>query len=376
MNTATVREVLAESSELIRFRFVKDRVWMSKGTIYRYWKAPIQEDLNAYMAFLRTYTSAKNLAASDTVVDPIIHRRNKRIGTYRQIEIGETYEDFDGKTELVVYQVLKEVTDGLHFEYASLRTRHTIEDTHVYMDWDTLIECPESTVGNIWRCRTTVDPETGEYQAELTRTKGVAWTKAYTDQTFAAAGGGVTVTLQGNQAAIPAPTANTRRNIYSHDWRENDQGLYDGRIRKKETAAKTFGPYIFLRTDDPVTSTYLYENQDAPVEVPSGFLGRSVFDRNPLDDTWSGNLNVREGTDTIDWVNERDYEFYFLSTRGEHIYVYVKYTSSAHASEDHLIIPLAQAATYTVVGSRDSHKTNIFNLGRNRFKAQRVQKLD
>lgn len=369
--------VLSESKAIVQEQ--EHATWIPKGAVRRFWRNAWGAEIGKYAKFLRSYASGDNYpTATQAVTNPVLFRKGKESGTWRQVRVGvvwQTFREKEGESrELVVFQDLVEVTAGFHWEYASFRSSAGDEDTHGYLRMEDKIDAPDDTPGVMWRSVNTMNEDDGTYDIDVRRTTRNARTRGFTLVQWPASQGQIDIVQYDAAAALPSLRVNSPRNIYRRRWAQGEDGLYDGEEEYEQTTSNEFGPILSGRIGGLNETMYLYENRDSWVEFPAGYEGRGRWTRNPEDNTWNGSLSLTEVVVSIDWTNERDYEHAFLSTRGEFTYVYVKFTTSATNAETH--IQTVSGVGYTVVGGRDGHVTDLRFMGRGRIKAKRVETKD
>jgi hypothetical protein len=121
----------------------------------------------------------------------------------------------------------------------------------------------------------------------------------------------------------------------------------------------------------------MYENRDAVVDVPSGSKGSGVWGRNREDDTYNGQLRIREDLPSYSWWGGTgEWCFWYITTIGGELYnmyVYDKYTRSQTSATSHINTNLG--GDYRNIGQNDGHVTDITPIGMGRLRARRLELL-
>jgi hypothetical protein len=263
--------------------------------------------------------------------------------------------------------------------HASMRGVAEDADRILYKNSNAPIDAPANPVGGIYHADNTLQDD-GTYDAKLQLNTAKELITEYPAETLSGTDGSTQVSLYRNSSTIPALPANVMRHMYQQKFARNDFGLYDGAVEHKATASQEFGAIISTRTDQVDVTQYQYANRDSWVDVPADQQGQAVFQRNTLDGTWSGHLNIQRDKASITWWGGTgEYCFHYVSrirNADHHVYVYDKYTRSETAAKQHLNDALdPTSVNYTVLGANDGHITDISPLGQGRLRARRIELL-
>ena len=290
---------------------------------------------------------------------------------------GGIYEADNSLTDDGLYNSGLAYSTGKTREHALFTRRTATVDRlgHMYRNSAGVIAAPGPVTGGIYEAESTLN-RFGTYDAGLVYQSGKERFTQVVVETLSASQGNTYASIYENTATVPT-AENSARNIYRKDFRPNEMGLYDGTLTHEQRTSIEAGPFVTLRTDQETENMYMYENRDAVVDVPSGSKGSGVWGRNREDDTYNGQLRIREDLPSYSWWGGTgEWCFWYITTIGGELYnmyVYDKYTRSQTSATSHINTNLG--GDYRNIGQNDGHVTDITPIGMGRLRARRLELL-
>jgi len=195
MELKQIREILAERKWKIDTSVDKDG--LNPDLVLRYLEDFSREDIDALRVYLKTYTSADNAAASETVTDPMKGTQGHRSGTWYggQVYLKEVPRDSGPGKVLRLYQELFAGETTVGTVVVENGCRYVVEIYETFFGKTTLPTVPASTSGVSYRIeafrvdekhktysgyvekRTRVAQDVAEYVSEVSAAQSVATTE-------------------------------------------------------------------------------------------------------------------------------------------------------------------------------------------------------
>jgi hypothetical protein len=374
---------IAIATELVgepraRGRARDDAKLAAANVVTRYWDGIRREHLDICLRGLKTYTALQPgvaPAATAFATNPLVDGQTQD-GTWYGGRVWWEYASEPGKQDeatIHVFQELILVTAALEAAYVSSYTPDSYKLDRLYISPYRPISAPDSTQGLLFEATNSMDNR-GVYHARLVREQLYARDSGWqvleeTPQSaFQTQEKQVT-----NASSLPFPVSALGQAQRLNPRYNPKTQLWDYVFTREDLPSGVWGPFVAVRTLDGSTEyLYIYKGQAAAKEVPAAWPGRASFGWNPRDESWDTLLTLRSEYWLLDmdWDNGEEYAFYFESTDGEDIYVYVLLTKKFTDAKAHL----TDVALGTVVGGRDGHVTQLRLLGNGKIQALRVEK--